>query len=57
MVEFLRKHLDETTFEVLKLVSLAFAVGGVIGAILGAILNNEIAEVNAAREAVEVLCP
>ena len=57
MIEFLRKHLDETTFEVLKLVGIGLAVGGILGMILGAVLNHEIAEVNEARATLEVLCP
>ena len=57
MVKFFHDHLTETDIELLKLMALAFAAGSLIGAILGVILNHEIAEVNAARAAVEVLCP
>ena len=57
MVKFFRDHLTATDIELLKLMTLAFAAGALIGAILGAIFNHEIAEVNAARAAVEVLCP
>jgi hypothetical protein len=57
MVKFFREHLDETTFEVLKLVGIGLAVGGVLGTILGVVLNHEIAEVNAARATQEAPCP
>ncbi|GAG36357.1 unnamed protein product [marine sediment metagenome] len=57
MVKFFRAHLSEQDREIIKIVALAFVVGGVCGAIFGAVLNHEIAEVNAARVAQEILCP
>ncbi len=56
MVEFLRKYLNETTFEVLKIVIPALAAGSVCGLILSSVLNHEIAEMNS-RATLEVPCP